>query len=120
MMGSGSDGRPVGLPTALCGSYTRSTRFDQGFNPVRTEAPKATPASMPVGMGRSPVSSRVAAHSGAMRLDAQNGPAQVQAAPDTVRPIRLRLGPLRFSMDTAEAIDLARQLVAAVDELKGT
>src|ERR1700739_242339 len=64
MMGSGSDGRPVGLPTALCGSYTRSTRFDQGFNPVRTEAPKATPASMPVGMGRSPVSDVAAVHDG--------------------------------------------------------
>ena len=55
-MGSGSDGRPAGLPTAFCGSYTRSTRFDQGLHPVRAEAPAATPASMPVGMGRSPAS----------------------------------------------------------------
>ena len=51
-------GRAVGngLPAALCGSYTRSTRFDQGLHPARTEAPKATPAGMPIGMGRSPAS----------------------------------------------------------------
>ncbi|HET9566617.1 MAG TPA: SDR family oxidoreductase, partial [Mycobacterium sp.] len=50
-MGSGSDGRPAGPPTAYCGSYTRSTRFDQGLYPVRAEAPAATPADMPSGWG---------------------------------------------------------------------
>ena len=45
-----------GLPTAFCGSYTRSTCFDQGLHPVRAEAPKAAPTNTPVGLGRSPAS----------------------------------------------------------------
>ena len=43
-----------GLPAALCGSYTGPTRFGHGLHPARTEAPKTTPTSMPIGMGRSP------------------------------------------------------------------
>ncbi len=40
-----------GLPTAFCGSYTRSTRFDQGLHPVRTEAPKRHQPTCPSGWG---------------------------------------------------------------------
>ena len=45
-----------GLPTAFCGSYTRSTRFDQGLHPVRTEAPKRHQPTRPSGWGAAPAS----------------------------------------------------------------
>ncbi|WP_156432465.1 hypothetical protein [Mycobacterium sp. M26] len=36
---------------------------------------------------------------------------------ESVRPIRMRTGGLTFSMDTAEALDLANQLADAVTRI---
>jgi hypothetical protein len=55
-----------------------------------------------------------------VRLDAQTAAAHVTAEPGTARPIRLRLGPFRFSMSREEAIALASELVTAVDKLDKT
>jgi hypothetical protein len=38
--------------------------------------------------------------------------------PDSGRPIRISLGSLRFSCEPDEAIELARQLVDAVDKCR--
>jgi hypothetical protein len=44
--------------------------------------------------------------------------ARVFVVSDDPRRVRLRLGSLQFTMTIGEAVDLARGLVAAVDELK--
>lgn len=55
-----------------------------------------------------------------MRLNASNNAqAWVRTVPNTVRPVRLVRGRLSFSATEDEAVDLARKLVAAVDELRG-
>lgn len=53
-----------------------------------------------------------------MRLMTPETYARVVTAPNTVRPIRLRVGPVQIGMTSPEAIDLAAQLVAAVDDLQ--
>lgn len=53
-----------------------------------------------------------------MRLMTPETNARVVAAPNTVRPVRLRIGALQIGMTRAEAVDLACQLVATVDDLQ--
>lgn len=52
-----------------------------------------------------------------MRLSAREVAPSVALMPDSVRPIRLRTGGLTFTMDVAEALDLATQLADAVAEI---
>lgn len=52
-----------------------------------------------------------------MRLMTPETNACVVAAPNTVRPVRLRIGAFQIGMTRAEAVDLACQLVATVDDL---
>ena len=54
-----------------------------------------------------------------MKLSAREVDYAVRVLPESTggRPIRIRLGPFTFCMDTAEAIDLANRLADAVDEL---
>lgn len=52
-----------------------------------------------------------------MRLTARETAPYVNVMQDSVRPIRMRTGGLTFAMDTAEAIELATQLVDAVAEI---
>lgn len=53
-----------------------------------------------------------------MRLMTPETNARVVAAPNTVRPVRLRIGAFQIGMTRPEAIDLAAQLVATVDDLQ--
>lgn len=53
-----------------------------------------------------------------MRLSARDLQPAVVMAPDTARPIRLRVAGLTFMFSGAEAMDLAAQLADAVTELK--
>jgi hypothetical protein len=53
-----------------------------------------------------------------MRLQAANLTPKAWAVRDSVRPVRIAFGTLRFSCEPAEAVELARMLVAAVDALK--
>lgn len=53
-----------------------------------------------------------------MRRNAQNLDPLVAGAPGTVRPIRMRLGGLVYSMEPEEAIELATQLADAVQRIK--
>lgn len=53
-----------------------------------------------------------------MRLLANETNARVVVAPNTVRPVRLRIGAFQIGMTRAEAVDLACQLVATVDDLQ--
>lgn len=52
-----------------------------------------------------------------MRLSAREVSPMVVVMHDSVRPIRMRTGGLTFTMDTAEAIDLATQLADAVTRI---
>lgn len=52
-----------------------------------------------------------------MRLMTPETCARVSPAPDSVRPIRMRVGPMQIGMTRPEAIDLAAQLIDAVDQL---
>ena len=54
-----------------------------------------------------------------MRLNGQNGDARVRADADSIRPVKINIGRLSFSCTVDEAIALARDLVAAVDEIRG-
>lgn len=53
-----------------------------------------------------------------MRLSGRDVQPEIKVSPETVRPIRLRLGGLVFVMHANEALDLANQLADAVAELK--
>jgi hypothetical protein len=52
-----------------------------------------------------------------VRLNALNITAHAHADGETLRPIKLRLGGFRFSMERDEAIALATELIDAVDAL---
>ncbi|WP_441957909.1 hypothetical protein [Mycolicibacterium houstonense] len=52
-----------------------------------------------------------------MRLMTSETYARVTAAPDSVRPIRVRVGPVQLGMNRHEAIELAGQLIDTVDQL---
>lgn len=52
-----------------------------------------------------------------MRLSAREVAPSVALMPESVRPIRLRTGGLTFTMDVAEALDLANRLADAVSQL---
>lgn len=54
-----------------------------------------------------------------MRIPSRTVEPRVDAAVHSTRPVRLRIGGALYTMSADEAIDLARRLVAAVDELKG-
>lgn len=57
--------RANGLPTAVCGSYTRSTEFDQGLHPVRTKAPQSdTNQHASSGWGKAPLGSQTSLRTG--------------------------------------------------------
>ena len=52
-----------------------------------------------------------------MRLSARYIQPEVMVSPEAKWPIRLRTGGLVFTMDAAEALDLATQLADAVAEI---
>ncbi|OBB71219.1 hypothetical protein [Mycobacterium sp. 852014-52144_SCH5372336] len=53
-----------------------------------------------------------------MRLSVRDLDATVATAPDTARPIRMRLGALTYCMTFPEAINLANQLADAATALR--
>jgi hypothetical protein len=55
-----------------------------------------------------------------MKMLVSNSSSEVTVSTVGVRPIRLRLGPVRFAMSEAEAIDLATRLADAVAERRRT
>ncbi|MDM1896005.1 hypothetical protein [Mycobacteroides abscessus] len=52
-----------------------------------------------------------------MRLNSRNFTAMVTAEPHAVRPIRLRCAGITYSLSTAEAMDLAHQIVDTISEI---
>ncbi|MFV8233690.1 hypothetical protein [Mycolicibacterium fortuitum] len=52
-----------------------------------------------------------------MRIAAKEVEPKIVVMPDTARPIRMRTGALTYMFTEAEAIELANNLVDAVDEI---
>ncbi|HUH68091.1 MAG TPA: hypothetical protein VLZ05_03955 [Mycobacterium sp.] len=86
-----------GVPAAVCGSYTRSTRLDQGLHPVQAEAPKRYQTTCPLGWGEARLglshdqSAGVAPQPAArtVRIGAVVGCGNVQYARDAVRQLAM-------------------------------